>query len=151
MFKKLICVFCLVCLTGCAKNKDIEVVETPPLSERAESVYFETLEVEAIGPMCGFINTGDCLEIYPYYDFNSHITLKKILISENGFWDTLITTQSEDFVVTETESYTLITTPMGVTFGYLPVDDEWAYLAETEGLHSGYIRVLFNKLCLQNT
>ena len=151
MFKKLMFVLCLVCLTGCASKEEAVVTEPPPISEQASYAYFDELEVPAIGPVCGFVSKSDSLEIYPYYNYNAHITLKKMLISENGFWDTLISTQSEDFVLTAEESYTVITTPNGVTFGLLPIDDEWAYLVETDGLNSGYVRVLLNKLCLPST
>ena len=141
-----------VCLSGC-KQKEIEevAVEPPPISTQAEYGMLDTFTVEAIGSVCGFNNVDGGLKIYPHYNNSAHILMKKILISDNDFWDTILKSQSEDFILTQRDKYTLITTPTGVTYGYFPIDEEWAILGSTEGLNSGYLTLVMDCLWKQNT
>lgn len=146
MLKKIITLTCMcLLLAGCSEKEEVITV-TPPVSERMDSVIYENFTFDAIGPVCGFILTDTSLQIHPYYDSTKHILVEKILISENGFWNTLITSQTENYVLTDSENYSLITTPSGVTFGYMRVDDEWALLFKTSDLNSGYLRLVMNKL-----
>lgn len=152
MIKKVLPLLCLcLLLVGCS-DKEEEVVEvTSSISTQADDYTFDSLVIPAIGPVCGFVEEGTTLRIYPYYDCAKHIMIEKIIVSSNDWWNTLISTQSEDYVVTTTETYSYITTPAGYTFGYIPIDSEWAYLVSTRNLNSGYLRLVMEKMCQQSS
>lgn len=153
MFKRITpIVLSMLLLCGCSEEVEEPVAyEPPPISTQAEFGYLDTFTIEAIGSVCGFNNVTDGIEIYPHYNNPSHILLKKILISDNDFWETILSSQSEDFILTKRDKYTLITTPTGVTYGYYPIDKEWAILASTKGLNSGYLTLVMDNLWKQNT
>lgn len=153
MLKRVILLISLsaLLLSGCAAEEPVEDVVEVTISQQASEGHIDNITVTALSPVGGFNNTDDGLEIYPHYNNSAHIYLKKILISENGFWETIIASQSEDYILTVKDKYTLITTPTGVSYGYYPLDDEWALLAETRGLNSGYLRLVMDRLWSQDT
>ena len=142
---------CLLMLSGC--NSEEEIVEPiiTTVSTLASEQTYESLTIKAIGPKCGFNLSEDGLAIHPFFNNSKHILMKRILKSDRDFWNTLLQSQSEDFIVTETENYKIVTTPNGITYGYLPKDDTWAILVTSVELNSGYVRAVMNQLCQQDS
>ena len=152
MFKRLVVIALLSLLCGCSKKEQVESdTGPPPISIQAEVGLLDEFTIDAIGSVCGFNNIEGGIKIYPYYNNPSHIKLKKILISENDFWNTLINSQSEEFILTKADKFTLITTPDGVTYSYYPIDTEWAIIGSTQGLNSGYLMLVMDGLWKQST
>jgi len=147
-------ILCLVLLCGCTTSKeninDTEVTTTEESLPISESIVWENITISNITPVTSFEIRGDGLFIFPYNNNNTHITLRKIFISNNGFWDTVVSTVSVDNVIVSDFGYELVTLPNGNTLGYVPIDDESAYLVKTETLPSSYVELVLEQLCNGN-
>lgn len=153
MKKCLILLLCMLLLNGCGKEEVEEVIlpVEPPVSEQASEGVFDGYTITAIGPVCGFIDYGDSLEIYPYYDSVQHITIEKILLSDLPYWETIKDSQSETAVISEYDNYSMITTVDGTTYGYYEESDNWAIIAYSDTLPSSYVKAVMLRICQQDT
>lgn len=133
-------------LTGCGEQDTEPVIETPPLHEITTSVVWDNLTLSQITPVTSIVVSGDSLDIFPYNDNDMHITVKRILISDNDFWQTVFNTQDTENTMT-CDEYSLITTSSGATYGYLEIDEESAYIAFTDSLPSSYVWSALEMLC----
>lgn len=141
-FKCLIsCCLLLLCLGGCSKEVEEEVVEfveeTPPLSEVADSATFEDLTVDALGPWCGFIYNATSLEIHPFYDSTQHIIIERILLSDKPYWKVIKST--EGVIVKEYPHGSMLTMSSGASYGYIEDGNGYAYVLSTDTLPSSYL------------
>lgn len=150
--KALIAILLLsIMLTGCG-GEDIteeipEVVEIS-LSERFdESVCIDKYFVDALGDYSGFIEVSDReMEIHPYYDGAEKVTVTVMLLSDNDWWDGIISDFGDTVVYEEYDSYSMFTTSDGRTYGYMQCSDNEAIIAYTDDLPSGYIKLVMDKI-----
>lgn len=101
--------------------------------------------------MCGFMEVDDTLEIHPYYNSSEHITMKKILLSDLPYWETIKESQSETAVVKEYDKYELMTQADGSTYGYYKESDDTAIICYSFDLPSSYVKVVMDRICQQDT
>lgn len=141
-----------ILLTGCTSTNDVtEIVQENALHNVSDSIVWDNMRIDAITPVCAFETQGDALFIFPYNDNDSHITVRRILISNNGFWDTVKNSYNESDNMRETDKYSLVTTTSAETYGYIPIDDEYAYIVTTETLPSSYVECILQSICNLST
>lgn len=138
----------LLLVTGCGEQEEVEVPEVPItyLHEQADSVLWDDMTINAITPCCAFSSQSDILTVYPYFDSDLSITVTKLLLSENNFWDAITTSLEADNCYT-TEEYSFATMPNGTTVGMVPIDDETCYWVSSNQLPSGYVQAVLKTLC----
>ncbi|MCM1234394.1 MAG: hypothetical protein NC489_30200 [Ruminococcus flavefaciens] len=134
-------------LTGCSSAEG-EIVEpsVPDISEQMDTAAIFGIEFEAIGPVCGFIIEDDAVEIHPYYNSSEHIQLKKILLSDRLFWNTIKSSVQDSAVVVSGDNYDMITVDSGITYAYKQLDDNWALIAKSDTLPSSYVKAVMDRL-----
>lgn len=141
-----------VLLTGCTSTNDVpKIVQENALHNVSDSIVWDNMCINAITPVCAFETQGDVLFIFPYNNNDSHITVRKILISNNGFWDTVKNSYNESDNIRETDKYSLVTTMSAETYGYIPIDDEYAYIVTTGTLPSSYVECILQSICNLST
>lgn len=141
----------MLAVSACSPKETEEVeseivVDVPPLTTQADSWTAQGLTVYGIGPVCGFQELNNVLEIHPFFNESKHISMKKMIISETGFWNTLCKATSTA-VYTKEDNFELLTLDTGVTYGYYQVDNETAYIFESDTLPSSYVKEVMRKTC----
>lgn len=148
MYKSLILLLMLSCfLCGCTSTEEVEEVPMQPLTEISDSYTYGDIKVNAIGTHCGFSETDEGFEIFPYNNCSKHITVKRILLSENHFWENLLESEEADSIVFRYKSCSYFTTTEGVTYGYYEVGD-YGYIFSTFDLPSSYVKAVLSKTCV---
>ena len=138
---------CAILLTACTSETELPPEpELPPITTPAQSWSFEGLNVQGIGDVCGFQVTGDELEIHPFYNESKHIKVKRLLISEQQFWNT-ICESCTDAVRDKQQTFELLTLKSGVTYGYFEQDASTAFVFYTDTLPSSYVKGGMTKSC----
>lgn len=137
---------CLLVGCGEATTEEPEVVE-PDLTEHLDAYDVFGIEFQSIGPMCGYMTVGDVIEIHPYYNSTEHIEVEKILLSDRGFWNTILSSVSEQAVIKEYDKYSMFTDASGVSYAYLQLSDDWALIAKSTDLPSYYVKAVMDRLC----
>ena len=145
----LICLFLLI-LSGCGDEQVEESSAVLDLHPISDSTVWDNITIEAITPVTAFEINDDALKIFPYNNNDKHITMRKIVISRNGFWNTVETIYDGSDNLHVTSDYVLITMSNHCTYGYVPIDDEWAYIVSTESLPSSYVEAFLRMLCSTN-
>lgn len=142
---------CVTLLVGCGQAEE-EPVYVPPLTETYEKVSIECADIGTIGSYSGYVQISDrSVEIHPYYDLSECVTVTSILLSDNNWWDGIISDFGDSIEVIEYDNYSIFTAPNGVTYGYMPCGGEYAVVAETSNLPSSYVRLVMDKIWLLNT
>lgn len=144
---------CAVVLCGCGPTVEKEqpvVEEQPALAELSDSCDMFGTTFQSIGPMCGYVTSDDTVSIYPYYKSPEHIDVKRMLLSDRGFWDTVKANET-DAVVAESDKYFTITLTTGTTYGVILAESDSVILIKTDSLPSAYVKVVCEKLCQSNT
>lgn len=137
-----------ISLGGCASDKeDTSVIETPPLHGTVTDIQWEGLSLQAITPVCSYELQDSDLDVFPFNDNDAHITMKKILFSGNGFWDTVIREYVNTDNLVVTDKYTYVTFTNGATYGLLMSDVDYGYLVFTESLPSSYVKLVLDTIC----
>lgn len=139
-----------ILLLGCS-NKNEETVSVPDLRPIQYSCEWDSVSVNSITPVSTFETEDDCLKIFPYNNSESYIKIEKILISNNGFWDTVVKEYKDTNNVRVLDNFSYVTTASKVTIGYLPLDDEYAYIVSSDTLPSSYVEKVLEMLCNTST
>ena len=134
-------------LTACGEEPVIEVQEPPPLHNITDVFVWDSLVLESITPCNSYEAFGDDLQIFPYYNDTKYITIRKIVLSDTGFWETVSAPYkgTENFL--SSDKYSLFTMTNGTTIGYFPMSDDYAYVVITDSLPSSYVVAVLNLLC----
>lgn len=145
--RKIICstLLCLGLLCGCSKEEVVEEVPMPDLTEISDSYTYYDIGVKAIGEHCGFAEVDDGFEIHPFNNSPKHISVKRILLSENNFWDTILLSEKEDSVVLRGKKFSYFTTVDGTTYGYYEVAD-YGYIFTSYDLPSSYVKAVLDRV-----
>lgn len=138
---------CLLLLCGCSKEEEVYVPPAPPLHEQADSFQNDIVSMNSITPVSAFESVGDEVHLFPFYDSDKYINMKLVLVSDNGFWNTLLESYEGTDNLQTFEKYSLITTPSGNTMVMLPYDEDYNLLIESSQLPSGYVKATADKLC----
>lgn len=139
----LIVLVTILTLCGCGTKKvDQEQTTVPEVSylhEPIQSYTWNGYTFDNIFPASSFSETSDGLDIFPCYDSDAHISVGKIIISGNGFWDSVITQYSNTNNIVERDNYSYVTAESGETIGYIENDNNSAYVVRSSTLPSGYV------------
>lgn len=143
MYRKCIAI-CTVCLLLTACGKDAELADNISLDAQSVSQIEHTyswdgITFEVVFPACTFEETTDALKIFPCYSMDSYITVRRIVISGNDFWNSVISQYKDTGNIRDMEDYSYVTTENGETLGYIKCAEHEAYLVETSTLPSGYV------------
>lgn len=141
-------------LCGCGKQEEEVVSEPVPVShlhEPTESIVWNNMLLNGITPVTSFESTDDTLTIFPYYDNDAHITVRKIIISDNAFWNSVISQYIDSDNIKYVNDYALVTNTDGKSFGYIGIDEKTAYIISTDTLPSAYVESTLKLLCNTNT
>lgn len=147
----LITLLCIL-LTGCGeKVKSTEPpIEEPIVAEPASNIMdsftWNNITFDNLFPATIYEETEDGLKIFPCYSKDSYILVRKIVISDNRFWESVINQFGDKNNIRETESYSYVTTSNGKTVGYIQIDDIFAFVVSTETLPGGYVDVVLSSL-----
>lgn len=139
----------LFLLVGCASETEPETQAFVPevrLHEPSDSIVWQGVSVPAITPVTAFENDGDSLKIFPYYNNDGYISLRKVLVSNNEFWNTVISTYLDSANAIVRDKYSYATNDAGVTYGLYSVSETTAIVAETT-LPSSYVDRVLQTLC----
>lgn len=151
MRKQVIIIACCCLLCGCSStSNEVVPTEQPDLHEVVTSITWDNKEIDIKSPVSSYQIDGDQLIIYPYNNSDKHITLKKVLISNCRFWDT-VEKGFEKENLKKTDRYSIVTNKSGMTYGYMPISKTDAYIATTDTLPSSYAQELLDILCSTNT
>lgn len=134
-------------LVGC--NKEQEPVETESYS--AESCTYDGIVLNPLSDVCLYNVKGDTLEIFPHYENSSHITVKKIVYSDNNFFDTIVKEYKETESYYSCDDYSYCTLVDGTVLGYCIVDEDVAYFLYTDTESSSVVEDVLKTLCNTNT
>lgn len=143
----LLSILSILLLVGCTSEEEIVVEEVPPLHSIQDSISWNSISMNGITPVCAFETIDDELKIFPYYDSDAHISMKRIFISGNGFWDTFTKDYTDTGNIKVTDKYTLITTNTGNSMVLINIDSETAYVVESDTLPSSYVQLVADALC----
>lgn len=148
----LVFVICLALfLTGCSNESVEEPVVETELRQVTTNAVWDNRNFDSITPVCAFESTDECLKIFPYNNSEEYIKVEKILISSNGFWNTVTNEFKDTNNVRVLDNYSYITTSSKVTIGYYALDDEYAYIVSTETLPSSYVEKVLEMLWITST
>ena len=142
---------CLLFITGCDEEIEEPVVESVDLRPITTSIVWDNKVIQNISPVSAFESSTDMLQIFPYNNNDKHITIRKIIVSDNGFWNTVMLGYEGTENIIVTEQYSLVTNNKECTFGYIPIDYEWAYIVYSETLPSSYVEYVMKVLCNSST
>ena len=143
---------CVSLLSGCGKEEEVqEPVVEPDLHEIVLEYNWDGLDLKGITPVSSFEADGENLNIYPYYNNDAHISMRKIFISSNNFWSTVEKVYSEGDNYIKREKYSYVTFDNQNTVCYIPIDEETAYVIESSTLPSGYIDLFARMFCSIST
>jgi hypothetical protein len=126
----------LVCISREAVKADSEENTLRPVND---SIMWEDITFQSFTPCSVLELSGEDLLVFPYCDNDAYITVKKVLISDNGFWDTVVSEITNEENIRNCQNYSYVTLSNGTTLGYLPIDDESAYVCYTSVLPSSYV------------
>lgn len=141
---------CLMLLTGCGEEP-VEEVPYVPKHQQQASYQWDGKVINGLTPVSAFEQSGDDLQIFPYFDADDYIIMKRIFKSGNGFWETTVAPYKETENYVTTKDYSLVTMDTGATYAWIDIDDETAYLVSTATLSSAYVREVCDQLCQQDT
>lgn len=140
---------CLL-LVGCSSEP---VTETPVVPDK-RPVMSEfsngSISMNSITPRTSYEDSGDVVYIYPYNNSDEHITIEKILVSDCGFWTTVISEYSESNNLVVRDRYSLITLSDGTTYGYIANSEDTAYVLRSS-LPSSYVEAVLDNLWISGT
>lgn len=144
--KKLILILLSALLfTGCGSAPESLI---PPLSMQADSYLMENWRMNSFGTFCGYVQSADMLEVYPYFDLDHHISMKAINLSGHPFLEYL------DTCVPGGETYDFngitIISDGSLTYG-CRIFDNVAVVASTDTLPMGYIRIALEHVWLSDS
>ena len=145
--KTLLIASLLVLLVGCGKEETPVEVEQPPLHTMQSSYKTSSISANAITPTTAFEEVGDELRLYPFYNSDHYISMKVILISNNDFWNTIISGYTGTNNLQVYDKYSLITTSFGKTITVIPRSSEEAIVISSDTLPSGYVKATADMLC----
>lgn len=134
-------------LTACGEEPEPEVPPTPPKHAQAALFVWDELTVNAITPVTAFETNGSDLQIYPYFDDDKYILMRKIFLSNNNFWNTVTATFQDTDNYISSESYSLFTLENGYTVALIPIDEETAYVVSSNQLPSAYVEKVCDTIC----
>ena len=142
----------LVCvLTACGDAEPVPELTPqptlPPKHMQATATVWDNLTISEITPTTAFEQVSDSLRIYPYFDGDSYILMKKIFLSNNNFWDTATQSYTDTDNYIKTAKYSLITLDNGYTVAMIPIDEETAYVVTTNQLPSAYVKKVCDIVC----
>ena len=138
----------LVLCCGCGKEKsDEEVVVVQDLRPISTEVTWDNISIKQITPVTAFETDASTTKIFPFNNSDKYITIEKIVISDNGFWETLSTGYKDTNNFKTADSWSLITTTDSISIGYLQLDEENAYIVKTNSLPSSYCILVLEQLC----
>lgn len=158
MHKKLMLLSLLLCLClfGCGKaEEDVAPVEPVEdiqpdtvtyLHQPADSYTWDNITFSNLFPASSYEESDDALNIFPCYSKDAYISIEKILISSNDFWDNVVTQYSSTENIMNLENYSYVTSESGETIGYLPIDETHAYTVRSSTLPSGYVDYVLSYL-----
>lgn len=140
---------CLL-LMGCSSEP---VTESPVIPDK-RPVMSEfsngSISMNSITPRTSYEDSGDVVCIYPYNNSDEHITIEKILVSDCGFWTTVISEYSESNNLVKRDRYSLITLSDGTTYGYIANSEDTAYVLRSS-LPSSYVEAVLDNLWISGT
>lgn len=128
-------------LVACG-NKTESEVEYVPVSTQDEVCTNDELRVTGIGQSTGFNKNGDTIELYPYFDIDKKVTLRKISISNNNFWYDFVVSQG--YTMADVKLYKtgiMVLPTQTASYGYLCIDDSTAVFAYTSDLPWSYVNL----------
>lgn len=136
-------------LIGCGQETVVETVE-PELRPISTEIVWDGLSLETITPVTAVEASDSEINIFPYNNNDAHITVRRILISNNGFWNAAISTYKDSENFRSTAKYSYVTLADATTYGYLPIDEEYAYIVFSSDLPSSYVELVLDVLCNSN-
>lgn len=140
----------LLLLTSCGETEEtVEVVE-PSYADCYADYTYDDIGIKAIGENCGFKTTDTGIEIYPLNKCPKHISIEKILLSDNPFWDAVLTSKEETSVVMRGKNFSYFTDADGRTMGCYTVGD-YGYIFSSDDLPSTYVKAVLNRVWIINS
>lgn len=136
-------------LSGCGKEK--EVVAKQDLYPIMSQTVWDDITITAITPVCSFISDADSLKIFPYNNKDVYISVKKVVISDNSFWKTVEAEYKSTANIKKGDGYSLITNKEHVTYGYVLINKEYAYVTSAAKLPSSYVQEVCKVICKSST
>lgn len=150
MKRKLLLLSLVVFLLGCGEEEIVlpePVYVPPPLHTQMDRITWDSHLFENITPVTSYEESGDSLKVFPYFNGDFYILIEKIYLSDNKFWDSVIS----DYIGTpngvDYDEFSLFTTGQGVTLGLVMADDGSGYLVRTDNLSSAYVKRVCEVLC----
>ena len=145
----LIAAIMAISISGCG-SEEVVVEESVELRPIVTSITWEDMTIESFTPVTSMEATDSELSIFPYNNDERHITIRKIIISDNSFWDTVLSTVGDNNVIKKKE-YSVITLSSGESYGYMEVGEDSAFIAYSADLPSSYVASSLEVLCSADT
>lgn len=134
-------------ISGCGESEEIVEPEIPDLHPIQSEFTWDSISMNSISPVGAFEEQGDIIKIFPYHNTESYISVKKIFLSGNNFWETFTREYATTHNLVQRDKFSLITTETGTSLCLVPIDSESGYLVVTENLPSYYVELVANQLC----
>ena len=135
-------------LTGCSDEAE-EVIEPHiPISTQGDNYVLGDVHIESAGNATGYIGIDDnSVYVYPYYDLSENIIIRRIVISDQNWWETI----TEDVDVEECTGFQIFQDIAGTSYGYMPLGDTHALFCTTTNLPKDYLKLYMSKIWLSDT
>lgn len=137
-------------LSGCGDTSESESVSDTNatyevLSDQADQYTFKDFTVKSFNPFSGYAISGDRLLVHPVFNLNPHIEIEEILLSDTGYWDTVLSSCMPTGSLLYDGEFQIYHTDYGETYGYKQCGDK-AILAYTDSLPSGYVKIVMENI-----
>lgn len=138
---------CILFLSGCGEEEVPPVPTPPPLHTQAQSITWDGMEITEVTPVSAFEITDTCIQIFPYFNSEEYISIERIYVSENDFWNSVTSEYEGTPNHKKDTNWELFTLPSGITLGCVIIDDDECYIIRTEALSSAYVEKVCKMLC----
>lgn len=136
-----------IILTGCSEEPE-EIIETHiPVSAQGDNYVLGNVNIESAGDYTGYIGLDiDSVNVYPYYDLTENIMVRRIIISDQDWWNTV----TEGIGVIDCGNFQIYQDVSGVSYGYMPIDETHALFCKTVDLPMDYLKLYMSKIWLSD-
>lgn len=135
-----IIVLCLL-LSSCRSEAVPETTEEPVVTLHVD---WEDVGIDYTSDIRVTIDEDNTLNIFPDKDSNEYISMRKIFISNNNFWNVVEERVSDELVITGNAT---LFNYNNYAVWYLPIDDESCYVAYTDTCTEEQLNTMLSTLC----
>lgn len=111
---------------------------------------WEDLQFNSFTPVTVYDASDQYLKIYPCYSVDKHILVRKVELSGQQFWTTILNAHRGTCPFDVKDNYSYFTDTDGTTYAFITIDNTTGYFVETVGLPSGYLIAILKAMRIKS-